>query len=235
MSNLPRKIVIASIIVVLIMIGLFAQSFSVLPSKSITDNLYSVNNGFVNMYIYKTKSGYIAIDAGKDEKKIESELKKLGIDKEKITAVFLTHADNDHVGALKLFTNAKVYVGKEENEIIKGAVKRVYTGKVEKDCQTVSDNETVEIDGVKIKCIFTIGHTIGSYSYIFDDKTLFTGDNLSIKDGKADTFTKSYNTDTELQKQSIEKLAALSGIKYVFTAHNGYSDNYEKLFENWKK
>jgi len=39
--------------------------------------------------------------------------------------------------------------------------------------------------------------------------------------------------DTELEKKSIKKLAELKGVKYIFTGHHGFTDDFKKCFEKW--
>jgi hydroxyacylglutathione hydrolase len=73
----------------------------------------------------------------------------------------------------------------------------------------------------ELKIFFTPGHTIGSASYLVNDGYLFTGDTLSIKNSKMDVFNEFFNMDTAVERVSIEKIKALSGVKYIFTAHYG--------------
>lgn len=84
----------------------------------ISEHGYAIKDEFVNMYLIKDSLGYIAIDAGKDIKVIETELKKLNIKPEEVIAVFLTHSDMDHVAGLPLFTNAKLYMARNEEKCL---------------------------------------------------------------------------------------------------------------------
>lgn len=53
-----------------------------------------------------------------------------------------------------------------------------------KDYILLDDHQTVEIGKHKINCILTEGHTSGSMCFQVNDKNLFTGDILSLHDGK---------------------------------------------------
>jgi len=97
--------------------------------------------------------------------------------------------------------------------------------------QLIEDNQVLDIVGLKVKGILTPGHTPGSTCYPINDEDLFTGDTLKLENQKAAVFNAFFNMDTAAQKESIVKLAGLTGIKYVFTDHYGYSDNAAKVFE----
>ena len=99
---------------------LHSQSINVIPTKVINNQVFAVKDSFVNMYLIKKNDKYIAVDAGNNIKNIERELKKLKIDIDKVAAVFLTHADSDHVAAVNLFKNAEVYISRDEEQMMKG-------------------------------------------------------------------------------------------------------------------
>lgn len=71
-------------------------------------------------------------------------------------------------------------------------------------------------------------------SYLVDEKYLFTGDTLSLINNKVEPFVESFNMDTSTEKKSILILSGLKGIQYLFTAHFGYADDFNKAFENIK-
>ena len=107
--------------------------------------------------------------------------------------------------------------------------------KLKKPYTLLDDGQTISIAGFTIKGILTPGHTPGSMNYIVDDSCIFTGDNLSLKNGVARQFTEFFNMDTKMQLQSLPKLSDIPSIKYVFTAHHGFSNDYRKVFENFRK
>ncbi len=79
-----------------------------IATKEVVKNVFAINDKFVNMFLIKDSTQFIAIDAGNDADNISAELKKLNINPDKVIAVMLTHTDRDHVAGLKLFKNAKV-------------------------------------------------------------------------------------------------------------------------------
>lgn len=91
--------------------GYFLYKFSSETGKmtpvatgQISEHGYAIKDDFANMYLIKDSLGYIAIDAGKDIKVIETEMQKLNINADEVIAVFLTHSDMDHVAGIPLFT-----------------------------------------------------------------------------------------------------------------------------------
>ena len=82
-----------------------------LPTSKITDNIICIKDSYVNAFVYKKGDDIILIDAGNSRKKFLQELNKMNIEPNSIKAVFLTHQDPDHIGALKLFNESNIYVG----------------------------------------------------------------------------------------------------------------------------
>lgn len=229
-----RKIFIAMIVMGLL-IGIIVlivkqktlkeiSSLKPIETRKITEELYCVATNFSNFYLLKTDNGYIAFDGGMDNKEAEKEIKKLGISKESVIALFLTHTDRDHIAAVKLFKNATIYISDKEEDMINGKVGRfgLYKNRMTERHKTLKDGEIIVIDNTKIELILTPGHTVGSASFIANDKYLFTGDTLSLDNGKIKEFVKFFNIDTEEQKESIKKLIKYKNYKYILTAHFGY-------------
>ena len=201
-----------------------------LETEEMVHGIYAIKTKNANFYVIKSKAGYIAIDAGGGGKKVaKAELDKLGIDPEKVTAVLLTHTDFDHTSALGLFTNARVYISKQEVQVIDGSTPRLFNlfnNRLKHAYTTIENDSNMEFDGLNVKPILTPGHTTGSMSYLVDGKYLFVGDALSLADGKVKLFNALFNMDDEVQKQSIAKLAKIQGVEYVFTAHYGFAKGY---------
>lgn len=242
MNKTTRKILVVLgvvIITITVLIGLYffkmqseTSKMSPLATGEITSGVYAVKDGFVNVYLVKGHEGYIAFDAGNDMETVKKEMQKLSIDPSKVIAVFLTHTDMDHVGALGLFTGAKIYISKDEEQMINGKTPRfaIIHNKKIPHYELLSDNQSVNIAGVDVRGIATPGHTPGSMCYVVNNAFLFTGDTMSLKDGKAALFNEFFNMDSKTEGKSIEKLAALQNIKYIFTAHYDSTDNAGRAF-----
>lgn len=208
--------------------------FSPMRTGEVADGIYAINCFMVNMFLIKNSTGYIAIDAGLNSLMVSRALQKLNIDISSITHIFFTHTDYDHTGGVNLFKNSKIYISEEEEVMINKEVSRrfgiVYNKKFKRDYGLLKDGETVHIGTYKVKGILTPGHTVGSMSYLVNDKFLFTGDTISLRNGRAKNFPIFMNMNTDLQKQSIKRLSELEGVEKIFTAHFGMSDDFTGSF-----
>ena len=207
------------------------KNMHVIETKEVTKNVFAVKNSFVNMFLVKDSDNYVAIDAGADVKVIKSELQKLNIDTLKIKAVFLTHGDGDHTAALSVFKNARVYLAREEEQMINGKTSKMMGmhNKISRsDYALLEDGEKVLVGNTEIMCILTPGHTPGSMSYLINNKFLFVGDAFGLKNEKIDKPNSFFSKDMELAVKSFEKINKLSDAQFIFTAHAGFSDNYKK-------
>ncbi|MCL2574542.1 MAG: MBL fold metallo-hydrolase [Defluviitaleaceae bacterium] len=200
------------------------------------NGIYAIKTKNANFFIVKNDDEYIAIDAGYDEKIVKAELGKMNIDPEKVTTVLLTHTDFDHIGALRVFKNADIYISKQEVQMIDGTTVRILgfaKNRLTHNYTTVEDGEELRFGKIKIKGILTPGHTNGSMSYVLDDKYLFVGDTLRLENGRAKVFNSLFNMDDDVQKESIMKLSKIQDIEYIFTAHYGFTNNYEEVFKDF--
>ena len=209
-------IIIACVLAVLIAIigGVFIKmnseqkEMSPLETGEFLPGIYAINNGFVNMFLIKCGDEYIAVDAGMSTSAVRQGLSQLGISSDDVTAVLLTHTHGDHTAALKLFDKAVIYSANEK-----------FADKI------VSDGEMISINDQSIEVIATSGHADDSVCYLYDGQYLFAGDNLSLKEDRVGLFNSVYNKSDEQQKADIAKLAGLNGVRYVITAHYGFSEN----------
>ena len=71
-------------------------------------------------------------------------------------------------------------------------------------------------------------------SYLVNGEYLFAGDAMALMRNKVHTFPGFINMDTESEKGSIRKLAKLTGIKMMFTAHSGYTSDFTNAIKEWQ-
>ena len=230
-------IVLIFAVVVLGKFYLESRKLSPLETREIVPGVYSVQDSYVNLFLIKIKDTYIAVDAGNNQKKVRQELVRLKIDPKKIVAVFLTHSDVDHIAACSFFENAVIYLPQAEEQMVNGQTRRFLFMKnqLKSNYELLEDRQTLNISGLKIKGILTPGHTPGSMCFLVNDTYLFAGDTMGIKNGEVTQFNDLFNMDSQRQQKSLAQLAALSGVKYIFTAHYGFSDSPEIAFRSWKK
>jgi glyoxylase-like metal-dependent hydrolase (beta-lactamase superfamily II) len=246
MKKIVKRVLLASGIVV-VLIGLFfgwymikakseIKKMTPVETKEITDNIFAIKDSFSDIYLIKDSNSYIAIDAGNDIAIVAQELKKLNINPDNVIAVILTHTDGDHIASIQLFKNARVYLSKQEAQLINGEKSRFlfFGNKIDaKEYTLIDDQQVFRIGNVKIKGYLTEGHTPGSMCYFVNDKYLFTGDALSLKDGRIDTFNDFFNMDSKTATKSIDRITSIPEAAYIFTAHYGYSNNYKNAVKDW--
>jgi glyoxylase-like metal-dependent hydrolase (beta-lactamase superfamily II) len=177
---------------------------------------------FVSTYIYKKDDKMILIDAGLSKRSLNKELKKLDINPRNISDVFLTHGDIDHRGGLSLFKTATIYCGEGTN--IKHPERYKF----------LADEDTVEVGNIEIKAIKTPGHRSGHTSYLIDNRYLFSGDLIRLKQGKVKPFFKFICDNFEEVKESLGKIANLKNLEMILTPHHGYTTEFHKDLEKWK-
>jgi hydroxyacylglutathione hydrolase len=230
------------LILLLFFIGYLLKARSIMKGMTTTEtmeiakNVFSIKDSFVNVYLVKNGEHYIAIDAGNDKANIEQELKKLNIQPEKIKAVLLTHTDSDHSAGISLFKNAGIYLSEQEEQLLNGEKSRffIFGNKIDSEkYELIKDQQILNIEGIKIQGILTPGHTPGTMCYLVNDTLLFTGDALRLNKGKVEKFYNFFNVDSETAAQSIGKIIRIPGVRYLFTAHNGYTNNFQYAIKDW--
>lgn len=248
MNRIVKKILIGVGILVGIVAlfgGYFLYKFSSETGKmtpvatgQISEHGYAIKDEFVNMYLIKDSIGYIAIDAGKNLKGIETELQKLKIKPDEVIAVFLTHSDMDHVAGIPLFKNAKLYMARNEVKMLNGEKQKIpgYNNSIGRnDYILLADQQTVIIGKHKIHSILTEGHTSGSMCYQVNEKNLFTGDILSLHNGKLGHSVKFFDLDHDMTTKSISKITNIPNVEVILTSHWGVSKDYKNAVKDWKE
>lgn len=207
-------------------------------TRAIGNGITVLSFGFVCAYIYKGDSKTICIDAGLDANRMRRELADCSLGTRDIDAVFLTHSDRDHAGGLPAFPDTKVFMSVDEAEMIQQKKARffglIHNKMPGRKLDYVADGDEIEVGGIRVKCISTPGHTLGSMSFLIDGKYLFVGDALNLKEGGAVMDRRLLQMDRRLQEKSIRTLAKLGDIEMMFTAHTGFTDDFGKAMGKWK-
>ncbi len=206
-------------------------------TQELVPGVYAIQDDYVNLFLVKSGKAYIAIDAGTRAENVQKALVQLGIDPRAVKAVFLTHSDADHIGALSLFGKAVIYLPKPEQQMVNGQTPRFLflKNRLDHAYELLEPGQTLQVSGINIQGISTPGHTPGSYCYWVNGIYLFTGDSMGLKNGKVQGFNDLFNMDSKTQEVSLGKLADLPGVEFIFTAHYGFTDNFQKAFESWKE
>lgn len=216
---------------------------------ALTDTVSCVRENDVNLFFIRKGGTQIAVDAGyKNHGGFLAACEEIGVSPEKTEALFLTHADPDHAGGLDTgqknhFGSARVYLGEIEENYLKNTYYRKKVGPfglknsvtIRRGYRLLKDEAVVRIGGIKVHAYLVPGHTRGHLCYLIDDSMLFTGDAIALNQAGGWCFFDLFNDDSKMNIQSLKRLKRridLSQVKYVFTAHNGFTDDAEKAFRH---
>jgi len=212
--------------------------FYPLATGRIAENVYTVQDQDVNVFVYTDGRDTIVIDAGYGGDRLRREFEQIPTSPEAVRHLFLTHTDRDHAGGLELFPNAQLYLPQDDVPLIDGTAARLLwfyrNPKITRPYTTIADGDIVTVGDIEVQVIATPGHTPGSTCFLVNDGVLFTGDTLALQNGRSHTFYRPFNMDTETQKKSLYKLAALRNIALLCTAHTGCTEEYEKAMKPWR-
>ena len=214
-----------------------------------TDGISCIREDDVNMWLYTKDGMTVAFDAGHlNFKGLNKEFSKIGIDPLSIGHLFLTHADVDHAGGIdkcgrNIYPNAKVYLGRDEQQYLEGKMSRMKKlGVPLKNCvriksgyKLLSDRETLKIGTIKIEALHIPGHTLGHTCYLIDDRILISGDCLAVNSSGGYSFFDFFTQYPDMNKKSLHKLKEIVSHKdlcAVCTGHSGLITDIEHLFDH---
>ena len=172
------------------------------------------NYNFANTYLVSNETNAIIIDPACDIKYLKKQIKN-----KKILGIFLTHGHFDHFKNLEDTINefnVKCYLHKNAYEKVMD-IETSYANMFgyftvpnvkKEDFIFVNDGQSILLENIKIKTIFTPGHTNCSVVYIIDD-LMFSGDTLfNMSVGRTDLATGNsvvqMNTLNMLKKMKID-------------------------------
>ena len=223
------------------------EIFKPLNTGFIDDRVSCIREYVANIYFY-TKDGHtIMIDAGYNYDRLAEKMQWLHINPKEIKEILVTHQDTDHVGAIEqgsdgLFNDAKIYIGKIENEYLEGHKHRKVFWGLTTLPQVVIDNEKVLIEdgqvfyigNIKVEAILVPGHTWGHLVYLIDDAYLFTGDTIWFGADGGYAFLNTLAEDRKLQCQSLQRLKEILEKRNlqlkIITGHTGWTDDFTFAF-----
>lgn len=223
------------------------EIFKPLNTGFIDDRVSCIREYVANIYFY-TKDGYtIMIDAGYNYDRLAEKMQWLNINPKQIKEILVTHQDTDHVGAIEqgsdgLFNDAKIYIGKIENEYLEGHKHRKVFWGLTTLPQVVIDNQKVLIEdgqvfyigNIKVEAILVPGHTWGHLVYLIDDAYLFTGDTIWFGADGGYAFLNTLAEDRKLQCQSLQRLKEILEKRNlqlkIITGHTGWTDDFTFTF-----
>jgi glyoxylase-like metal-dependent hydrolase (beta-lactamase superfamily II) len=207
----------------------------------IIPNVHLIPNGFVNVYLIVDPDGLTLIDAGmaSDGKAILGYIAGLGRSPADLRRLLVTHADQDHVGALaalKAASGARIACGAADAEAIAagrssrelkiGFLMKLVMGLFELLFKTVpapvddllADGQVLPVlDGLRV--VATPGHTPGHTSFFAPAAgILFSGDSIISEKGRL-IISRPRATWDAAQAQASARAQAALGATIVCPGH----------------
>ena len=244
---MKRALKIAALVVVVIVIIVAIPIASALLGRKSPDDGVEVNgirivkDGIVTVGVVPISENTVAlIDAGNDKagKAIMTELSRRKLDRDAVTAIFITHGHPDHTAAIAMFPKAEVMSLEREAPLVEGRegshgpLTRLFpvspTGV--KVSRPLRDGETVALGQTQIRVFAVPGHTAGSAAYLVNE-VLFLGDAADIGrsgdvQGSRWIFSDSQSDDRASLVALEKRLSAEAvPVKAIVFAHSGVLTN----------
>ena len=236
-----RNVLLVVVTVVALVFGLIFYSFwRAIPlqnDQQLSGGAVQLKDGFVSVGVIPASDGQvILIDCGNDPKATSTlaGLKRMGLEKEAVRTILLTHAHSDHFGGCGAFPNAEVFAMAAEQSVLEGRTALrspigFLMGKKNSGIHVaryLQDGETFAIGTVVVTAYLIPGHTDGSAAYLAAG-TLYMGDSADAsKDGSLLPAKRFASNDVEQNHESLKKLAEklepqAANIQFMAFAHSG--------------
>lgn len=204
------------------------------PAK-VADNFYFLGTKIHSAWALVGNQGIIVIEAlfeyaANDE--ILGGMKKLGLDKNKVKYVILSHAHADHDGGAKLLQDeipgVHLIYGAEDWEAVDKSTN--HAGGKPKHDMVGSDGMKVSVGDASVQIVTTPGHTPGTLSYLFEVRDHGKPLRIAYVGGTAIPFNASagYYDRYIASSQKMAKAAADYGATVLLSNHSEFDDAFLK-------
>jgi len=176
----------------------------------------------------------IVIDPGDEPDRILEVIKDSNF---QVSAVILTHAHFDHVGAagdIKRATGAKVLINADDMELYKGVRDQAAFWGYEVDDLPepdgfITEGDEVRAGNLKFRVIQTPGHSPGGIC-LYGEGVVFTGD--TVFQGSVGR-TDFHGGDLSRLKESFRRVISLPGDTVILSGHGGETTVEREKRENF--
>ena len=204
------------------------------PAK-VADNLYFLGTKIHSAWAIVGGQGIIIIEALFDyaaNDEILDGLKKLGLDKNKVKYVILSHAHADHDGGAKLLQDeipgVHLIYGAQDWEAVDKSTN--HAGGKPKHDMVGDDGMNVSVGDASVRIVTMPGHTPGTLSYLFEVRDHGKPLRIAYVGGTAIPFnasSESYDGYIASSKK-MAKAAAGFGATALLSNHSEFDDAYFK-------
>ncbi|HLK50115.1 MAG TPA: MBL fold metallo-hydrolase [Bryobacteraceae bacterium] len=204
------------------------------PAK-VADNLYFLGTKIHSAWALVGSQGIIIIEALFDyaaNDEILGGLQKLGLDKNKVKYVILSHAHADHDGGARLLQDAipgvHLIYGAEDWEAIDKSAN--HAGGKPKHDMTGDDGMRVSVGDASVQIVTMPGHTPGTLSYLFEVRDNGKPLRIAYVGGTATPFNANaaYYDRYIASSKKVAKAAADYGATALLSNHSEFDDAYFK-------
>jgi glyoxylase-like metal-dependent hydrolase (beta-lactamase superfamily II) len=248
MRRALKNLGLVVLLIVLSVGGVLAATF--MGRRAVSDgqtleNARVVADGFSSLGVITIDDRQVAlIDAGQDSEgtAILAELSRRGLGPDAVSAVFLTHGHQDHIGAVRLFPKAQVMALEAEVPLVEGragshgpltrlfpvAPTGITVGRA------LRDGDVVNLGSTAVRVYAVPGHTAGSAAYLVNG-VLFVGDSADVgSDGElkgAPWIFSDSQPENRASLVRLEQRLAADGAKVtaIVPAHSGAADGIAAL------
>ena len=245
-----RNVLLGIVLAVVACFGLIFYSFSrTIPLKdrqSLSGGAEQVKDGIVSVGIIPFVDGQvILVDCGNDRKAtaILDSLKQMGLGREAVKTILLTHAHPDHIAGCAVFPDAEVFAMAAEQPLLEGRapakslVEHLFAKRNSgiRVTRYLQDADSFQRGNVLVTAYLIPGHTDGSAAYLAAG-TLYLGDSAdSAKDGSLLPAKRFVSNCIRQNRASLKMLAEklkpqASEIQFMEFAHSGPLPGIAPLF-----
>ena len=187
---------------------------AVTVQNRVTSGTFSLDGGTWdvdnNVWIVGDKQECVIIDAPHDAQAIIEQVQGRNV-----LAILLTHAHNDHIGAVREVADAvqaPIYLHPEDLVLWEQVYPDTTPDKY------LSDGDVFTVAGAELRAIHTPGHSPGSTCFLLEEQdTVFTGDTLF--NGGPGATGRSYSDYPTILASIRERLLTLPAHTVVRTGH----------------
>ncbi|MCR4735033.1 MAG: MBL fold metallo-hydrolase [Treponema sp.] len=177
--------------------------------SKIDDQTWVLSEGFVRFFLIEGKNEALLLDTGMNVGKALEAAKTLT---SLPVRLINTHADPDHIGGNKDFSEVMMHAAEEENYIQHGS------GGCKAKILSVSDGQIIELGERPMQIVWIPGHTPGSIGLLdINSRFFFSGD--TVQQG-SEIFMFGPQRNLSVFLSSLEKLEKMSDkFDLIFACH----------------